>query len=264
MTSKIEYQIFGAQLRQVSPGDIFYTSPLSVNKEQCLRGGQPIVFPQFADSGGLKKHGFARNITWDLLAEERAPLRHRIVLAKTISEGEVSGWPYDARIELDVKFFPGRVLQTFAVSNTGCKTFSWTGGLHPYFAVADISSASLKGLDGVIYQDRYRLAELLTGPFELRWGAEPCEKLFETNPDLELITGNQQIQLSSSGFDQWMIWNPGEEGAKAISDLPDEDWNKFVCIEPVRVDNPVTLNPGENFLGSFEIRFDALNEKTAL
>ena len=53
-----------------------------------------------------------------------------------------------------------------------------------------------------------------------------------------------------TGFDQWMVWNPGASGAQALSDLPNEDWQKFVCIEPVRVDRPCVLQPGEVFEGT--------------
>lgn len=27
-----------------------------------------------------------------------------------------------------------------------------------------------------------------------------------------------------TGFDQWMVWNPGKAGAQALNDLPNDDW----------------------------------------
>jgi glucose-6-phosphate 1-epimerase len=49
-----------------------------------------------------------------------------------------------------------------------------------------------------------------------------------------------------------MIWNPGEEGAKAIQDLPNDDWTKFICIEPI-ISKPKILEPGELFIGELQI-----------
>ena len=50
-----------------------------------------------------------------------------------------------------------------------------------------------------------------------------------------------------------MVWNPGAEGARDLADLPDADWQRFVCVEPVIVDRPVALAPGQSFTGTFTI-----------
>lgn len=42
-----------------------------------------------------------------------------------------------------------------------------------------------------------------------------------------------------------MVWNPGRAGASKISDLPDEDWDKFICIEPIVLAKPILLEPGK-------------------
>ena len=39
--------------------------------------------------------------------------------------------------------------------------------------------------------------------------------------------------------------HPGKAGAQALNDLPNDDWQRFVCIEPVRVSRPCVLQPGE-------------------
>ena len=45
-----------------------YLSPLTkIKKDSAIRGGIPIIFPQFAQRGALPKHGFARNVAWTLL-----------------------------------------------------------------------------------------------------------------------------------------------------------------------------------------------------
>jgi len=254
-STRLQYQTFGAQVIQLDPASIFYVSEIDQNEGRCWRGGQPVIFPQFADRGPIKKHGFARDVFWNLVAEEIAPRRHRLILSVNINKCDFSDWPYEVNLILDVEYTSNLVSQSFEVRNTGREVISWTGGLHPYFSVIDITSASVKGLIGISYKDRYGSGEKVFGEEAMLFDKQPCEKLFNKSPDLQLQTGSRLISLKTSGFDQWMVWNPGQDGAKEISDLPDEDWKKFVCIEPVCVDRPVVLKPGEVFNGMFQIGF---------
>jgi glucose-6-phosphate 1-epimerase len=53
-----------------------YLSPKAQVSEEniAIRGGIPIVFPQFGD-GTLQKHGFARNLPWELVESFSGKLR---------------------------------------------------------------------------------------------------------------------------------------------------------------------------------------------
>ncbi|MCB2000494.1 MAG: D-hexose-6-phosphate mutarotase, partial [Rhodoferax sp.] len=49
-------------------GEQLYLSPRSgFGQRQAIRGGVPVVFPQFSDRGPLPRHGFVRNRAWQLL-----------------------------------------------------------------------------------------------------------------------------------------------------------------------------------------------------
>lgn len=254
MQPRVQFQLHGNQFKQVDTCSLFYLSVLG-QPETCLRGWQPVIFPQFADQSPLKKHGFARDVAWEVFAEEHAYQRHRVILARKFVLGEVEGWSHEACLSLDVESVPGLLSQALEVSNTGHSEFAWTGGLHPYFAVGNLQLAKLSGLVGVPYTDRYQPGQAFSGKALMGWTEEPCEKLFKGAPALTLYTGPRLIKLETSGFDQWMVWNPGVEGAKSIADLPDEDWNRLVCIEPVCVDRPIYLEPGQKFVGKFDISF---------
>lgn len=255
MQPRIDFQKRGGQVIQFFPASIFYESPLCFCQSVALRGGQPVLFPQFADRGALKKHGFARDVAWELVSDVREFTRHRVILMREFVAGEFVNWPHEARLALDIECSSDIVKQTLIVENIGKNSFTWTGGVHPYFAVHDLMTAKLYGLMGASYTDRYAPERPLSGEDVLRWSEAPCEKLFNVAPGLILDTGSCKIKLETSGFDQWMVWNPGKEGAKALEDLPDADWNKFVCVEPVCVDRPVLLKPGEKFVGKFNISF---------
>jgi glucose-6-phosphate 1-epimerase len=140
-----------------------------------------------------------------------------------------------------------------AVTNIGDDSFSWTGGLHPYFLVHDLLTSSLSGLQALGVEDRYDPSVKCQAQDPLEWSAQLFERLYDASPPLILSTGRSSILLSSGGFDQWMVWNSGKSGAAALTDLPSGDWRRFVCVEPVRVSRPVTLAPGETFEGKLLI-----------
>ena len=82
---------------------------------------------------------------------------------------------------------------------------------------------------------------------------EPYETLFNSVAPVRLVTPHRNYILRATGFNQWMVWNPGEAGAKDIYDLPNDDWRKFICVEPLIVSPKNKLKTGENFIGTFTI-----------
>jgi glucose-6-phosphate 1-epimerase len=275
---RLTHRDLGAQVLQASlatTAGIFYLSPLSVGPPGAgsapspARGGVPVLFPRFADVGptprlpqlpgvptlpALPKHGFARSAHWRLLEDTAAPGTQRLRYGLDIAPQDYPSWPHAARLTLQVEAETDTLVLTLQVSNTGRETFSWTGGLHPYFAVPDVLSSSLCGLAGLALQDRYDTALRTQPPGDLGWTEQPFERLYDACPPLTLDAGSYSLRLSATGFDQWMVWNPGEAGARALADLPAGDWRRFVCVEPVRVARPIKLEPGETFAGTLCIQ----------
>lgn len=243
-------QLLGATLPGL--GEVFYRSPWRSEPPGPVRGGVPVLFPQFADTGPLAKHGFARNRAWCLERHEAGAAGETLRYVLALAPGEVPDWPHAARLSLLVQARPERLRLALSVENTGPGAFAFTGGLHPYFAVPDLLQARLDGLQGVPVHDRYAPSpRVQEGP--LAFTGEPLERLHDGCPPLRLQRDGGCVVLSATGFEQWMVWNPGREGARALADLPDDDWRRFVCIEPVVVRRPLRLAPGERFSGTLEI-----------
>lgn len=216
---------WGAQLLQAAPAarELLYVSPGPHVAGMALRGGVPVLFPQFALNGSLPKHGFARNRAWRLLS--RAP--GCACLTLDIAPDDNVAWPHAARLTLEI--FVGQGLrQVLRVENTGKDPFLFTGGLHPYWAVSDVATCRIEGLP-------------LSG-----LGERLVDEWHDRTDPLHLCTDGRALRLTQRGFDGWQVWNPGP--AHALTDMPQADWRRFVCLEPV-VMTPRRLKSGEVFEG---------------
>lgn len=244
------HQAIGGQLLKadLQNRDLFYLSPL-LQKHKTARGGLPICFPQFATLGELKKHGFARDLPWQCRRATATELWYELHL----EAGQQADWPHAALLTLEIHKHENRLSVKLEVTNTGTDTWAFTGGLHPYFNVENLHEVELLGLKGCSTQNKYQPNQKFQEVEVLSFGSGPFESAFEGNPVLWLNEkGQQRLKLTATGFSHWMVWNPGQEEARSMADLPEKDWQKFICIEPVLL-SPVSLAAGSSFMGILEI-----------
>jgi glucose-6-phosphate 1-epimerase len=249
--NSLKHISFGAQILQVKLGinELLYLSPLSqIDTKQTLRGGIPILFPQFGNFGNLKKHGFVRDRNWKLLNEENNPNDLFVEYEYVIDKDHFLDWKYSAKLNLKASVINNVFNITIQILNIGDSSFEFTGGLHPYFKIDSRSAIKINGLESTFFEDSFPEIS-----FELS-SDRVIERLYFTNNDIYFYNGSDNLVIKSKGFDSWMIWNPGKEGAKYINDLPNEDWNMFLCIEPIVQNVPVLLKPQEIFKGEFVIQ----------
>lgn len=254
---RLTHAALGAQVLRAHAAreqDFLYLSPLSLGQTRPARGGVPVLFPQFADHGPLPRHGFARNIPWTLQEETVADKAHNLRYVLKVTPGQFVDWPHAAHLLLQAQISAEGLHLSLHVTNTGTSSFAWSGGLHPYFAVDDLQACRLSGLAGLPAQDRYDTSLRTQTQEPLHWNGQVFERLYDGCPPVTLSSGSRRLMLSASGFDQWMVWNPGQAGGDALADLPQGDWRRFVCIEPVCVARPVMLAPGQAFVGTLEVQ----------
>lgn len=124
--------------------------------------------------------------------------------------------------------------------------------MHPYFYIDNLLQTSLVGLQSISYEDRYDLGKNHHVKDLLFFNEDPCEKLFASAPALRLVTDVRELTIATTGFTQWMVWNPGHKHSNLV-DLPEGAWKSFLCIEPVNVSAPNLLEPGEVFMGTLQV-----------
>jgi glucose-6-phosphate 1-epimerase len=245
---KIAHSMIGAQILSanfIKGENIFYNSPLN-EFGKTFRGGVPVLFPQFSNNGSLRKHGFVRDIAWKLMYESQDEKSAIIEYDCNIEADDYPEWPYNAKLSLFCEMVSNLITIKLIIINTDNKPFEFTGGLHPYFAIDAKDHMTIEGLENVPFKDSFPEV-----PFNLK-GSEVVERLYQTNVPIKFFNGEKLLTLKCLGFDNWMVWNPGQQGAINILDLPNEDWAKFICIEPI-INSPKLLEPGELFIGELQI-----------
>lgn len=128
----LSYSKLGAQVFQASVNgrQLLYLSPLSKGAQHPMRGGIPVMFPQFANHGLYKKHGFARDLSWQLL--EESSNGQSLVFELQIQKGDQLDWLHNARLVLTAQLLSNTLNMHLQVCNLGSTQFTWSGGLHPY------------------------------------------------------------------------------------------------------------------------------------
>lgn len=247
----------GAQVLGWQPAgagrDLLFLSARSLECDgAAIRGGVPVVFPQFSGFGPLPKHGFARNRAWQLVA---TPAADRMALELVDDDATRALWPHAFRARLDIALASTTLTLALTVSNTGRDPLTFTAALHTYLAVRDIGAVRLHGLAG---------AHTLDATQGLEAGIEHAESIaFDGEFDrvypglageLVLEDGDDTVTVLREGFADAVVWNPGAEKAAALSDLGAGDHRRFVCLEPAVFAPPQTLDAGAHWRGVQTLR----------
>lgn len=216
----------------------------------AIRGGVPIIFPQFAAEGPLPRHGFARTSTWSLGGVCRsADGEAEMDLVLRDSPDTRAIWDAGFMAVVSVAIFGQQLAITLAVENVGDAPFSFTAALHTYFRVRDVAGAEIVGLRGARYRGEDR--SLVEDSAERLRIDGFLDRVYVGAPShLELHENGRRMLIDAEGFPDAVVWNPGPERAAALADLDPGGERQFVCIEAAVVQEPVTLGPRRRWTGT--------------
>jgi glucose-6-phosphate 1-epimerase len=226
-----------------------YLSPLAeAGAGKAVRGGVPVVFPQFEQRGPLPRHGFARNRAWQWVegAERAGGVIGVLRLGDDAATRAI--WPHAFEAELSFSL-SGQILDVeLAITNTGDATFEFSAALHTYLNVGDLQRTQLGGLLGARYTDsltgHHQQQEL--DPFGF---AGEIDRIFwDATGAQRLVSPAGRLQISREGFDDVVVWNPGPAKAATMADLPDDDWLQMLCVEAAQIGAPILLAPGQEWV----------------
>lgn len=247
--------LHGGQLLSWVPADgrerLFLSDRAVFDGSAPIRGGIPVVFPQFGERGALRKHGFARDRAWTFEGQDGDDAVFALA-----GDGGDADWPHPFRLRLRVGLSAERLTLALEVENTGAAAFAFTAALHAYLRVDDIALVAIEGLQGCDFEDSaaggtlHRQHDYYVA-FEGEVLDTGIDRIYsDVVAPLALIDGNHRLDIEQDGFGDTVVWNPGQYLCARIGDLAPDDWRCFACVEAGQVLQAAVLAPGERWSGS--------------
>jgi glucose-6-phosphate 1-epimerase len=122
------------------------------------------------------------------------------------------------------------------VHNRGDAAFAFSSALHSYHLVDQVADVRIDGVRD--------------GPLSI--GDMLDEIFYDIDGRITLHSGSGATRLEQRGFTDAVVWNPGAANAAALPDLADDEYQRFVCIEPAVIE-PVLLAGGDSWRGDYRI-----------
>jgi glucose-6-phosphate 1-epimerase len=214
----------------------------------AVRGGVPVIWPQFAERGDGPRHGIARDRAWSLLhtgTGTDGAARARLELRSDATTRAL--WPHAFTLVLDVVVSGADLGLRLRARNDGVEPFAFTAALHTYLRVSSTAAADVRGLAGRVAEanDGSGRVSLPAGPLGV---AGPIDVAVRDVADDLVVTDPTlgDVVLAADGFDSRVVWNPGP--GRAPGDVHAGGEQEFVCVEPALL-APVTLEPGGTWTG---------------
>ncbi|KAL8236847.1 hypothetical protein R6Q59_017928 [Mikania micrantha] len=263
--SSVEVYLYGAHVTswKNERGEelLFVSSKAIFSPPKAIRGGIPVIFPQFSNLGSLQSHGFARNRFWTI-DNNPPPVKSEVVngvfvdLLLKSTEEDLKIWPHRFEFRLRVTLKPGGDLMlTSHIKNTDAdgKPFTFTFAHHTYFSVSNISEVEVKGLEKLDYLDNLKNRERYTEHGDPITIESEFDRIYLSTPPKITILDHEKKRIfvvKKYGLPDAVVWNPW---AKTIADLGANDYKYMVCVEAAAIEKPVTLKPGEVWNAKLEL-----------
>lgn len=257
--SELEVSLYGGQvLSWLAEGRerLFLSERAEFSRGKAIRGGIPLVFPQFG-SGPLPAHGFARTSEFSVLsASAERGCGVQIVLGLVESPESLKLWRHKFALRLVLSLAEDLYME-LVVENTDSEPFEFQSLLHTYFAVPEIGEIRVRGLAGT------RVVDFLSGGRET---IEPSndlpvtkqtDQLYLEAPDCVAITdgeGAPIFEIEKERLADFVLWNPWIEKSAHLADLAPNAYRGFVCLEAGNVRSKISLAPGESYTSAQRLR----------
>lgn len=253
--------LHGAHLLSWQPAgapEQLYLSPRSgFAAGQAIRGGVPVIFPQFSQRGPYQRHGFARNLPWQLVHADADGAAAVACLRLADDAATRAAWPHAFALEFTVRIHGTELEMSLHCRNTDTEPWSFSAALHTYLQVAHIDRVQLDGLEGRPYLDSVTGQTATQAHAPLRIAGEVDRIYFDAPAPLSVHAtdpGAPVLQLHQRGFEDVVVWNPGADKCAALADMPPQGYQQMLCVEAARIGRPVTLVPGEDWRGTQQLR----------
>lgn len=241
---------------------LFVSSTAKLDGSKAIRGGIPLVFPQFGQPDkSYPQHGFLRCNVWTVTgecSEEGSDaacceftLKLKDVVAARGGAWSAASTEFDCVITLVVKLEAEKLTTVLTFKNTGEVAYDFQSLFHTYYKVEggkalDKDVCHVTGLAGYNTLDQITGEEYIQDVNPIFVDRE-VDRIYKdsTKPTLDLViatggtgTGTKVSLQAKAKVDgvvtpvSVVVWNPFVEKAKGMGDFTDEQFHDMICVEP--------------------------------
>lgn len=251
-----EIYMFGATLTSwIVEGQerIFLSKKAILNGTKAIRGGIPIVFPQFSTklTSDLPSHGFARISTWkwggiNINTPDKKEVSF-ILTDREVNKKYLEIWPHQFKLVYTVLLEGKSLKTTIKIKNTGNEPWLFNTLLHTYFNVDDLNEANVQGLINCNYIDTSPEGngeKNIESRQKIVFQKEVDSIYFDVNQKMfKLQTGfKNDIMVEKCTLPDVVVWNPWIEKSGRMADFGVESYPHMFCFEVGSVYQPIELD----------------------
>jgi glucose-6-phosphate 1-epimerase len=246
--------LHGAQLTSWQPVNaeevLFLSEHSNWQDGRAIRGGIPVCFPWFRskdDAPSAPAHGLVRTKEWRLESVNIVGESVAVICSTENDESTHRWWPHAFRLAHILTIGKSLRLELI-VTNTGQTPFRFEEALHTYFRVSQIEKVSIRGLDQIAYLDNIDGNRRKTQSGDLILTATTDNAYIDVHRAAELIdpAWRRTIRTEKGNSATTVVWNPWQAGAASLSDLGDDEWRQFACVEASNIlASAISLAPSQ-------------------
>lgn len=258
--------LLGATVTSWAPAgeaDVLWVSDESAYRVgRSIRGGIPICAPWFGAGRGVnpvpQAHGFVRDMEWRLantrVDGDVVELSFELDAAAVADQPGAEAYPADLEFRYVVRF--GTTLDVTLSVTSPNETFVLDEALHTYFAVSDVRTARVTGLDGAFYLDKAPGGVDQVQRGDVTFTAE-TDRVFISDATCWVLDGDRRVRIDKTGSASTVVWNPWIDKAAAMSEFGDDEWTTMLCVETANaLDQAVLVQAGHTAAMSATLRVE--------
>lgn len=222
---------------------LFLSKKAIFDSHTPIRGGVPIVFPNFGHSqnSNLPKHGFARISNWSLKKKWDKLENSGIILELRNNSFTQQFWDYRFTLLYTIILNQSNFSTELTIQNQDQLSFEYQCLFHNYFKISNLSRLRVANLDYVSYLDQ------LTGEKKNHSDEvvidQEIDRIYEpTNNCVSILDETKIIRIKTDTKSEVVVWNPWEKKSRSLRDFEDDDFLSMICVEP-GILTPTTLKP---------------------
>ena len=194
--------LFGATVISWKCGNeeqLFVSKSSKFDGSKAVRGGIPLVFPNFGPWSCGPQHGFARVSWWTLAVSPFIDSNGNTVGVFELKDTEETRklWNFQFLLRYKVCLGKGKLTTELEIINSGKQSFDFTTLLHTYLQVEDIHDCHVTGLNNCKYTDKVSgKSDLVELSSKVTIG-ENIDRVYEGTLDHQVVTSTKTLHIKN-------------------------------------------------------------------